>query len=198
MKGLGVAVISVLALAALAGAAEDGTSILRSIEDSTRPQAEPPPTRERRPDEAAVRRTIEDSAKAMSELPKSRDRQAVLKFYSADYKSITDGQWQTRENLESVIAEIDDNVKVGNPVRITNRAENVQAIVTGPVAWATFDFYSKIEVLGEVLGEVERRCTGIYRKDGAAWRIRHEHCSTTWAASPVEEETPPDEERIPG
>ncbi|MGH7819796.1 MAG: nuclear transport factor 2 family protein, partial [Candidatus Binatia bacterium] len=148
----------------------------------------------------AVVRVIEESARAMSELPKSRDRQSVLRFYTADYRGITDGQWQTRENLDSVVSEIDENVKLGNPVRITNRATKVEASAIGPVGWATYDFYSKIEVLGEVLGEVERRCTGVYRKEDAGWRIRHEHCSTSWAASPTDEpqEEPPAEERVPG
>ncbi|MGH7856836.1 MAG: nuclear transport factor 2 family protein [Candidatus Binatia bacterium] len=151
-------------------------------------------------EESAIVRTIGESAKAMSELPKSRDRQSVLRFYTADYRGVTDGQWQTRENLESVVGEIDENVKLGNPVRITNRATNIQAFVTGALGWATYDFYSKIEVLGEVLGEVERRCTGIYRKESAAWRIRHEHCSTSWAAPPEEEPEapPPGQDRVPG
>jgi len=142
--------------------------------------------------ESEIVKLIEESARAMSALPKTRDRGAVLRLYAADYRGITDGEPQNRESLEAVVGEIDENVKLGNPVAITNRMSNVHAEAAGPFGWATYDFYSKIQVLGEVLGEVERRCTGVYGKRGESWTIRHEHCSTAWSAAPEpEEEDPP-------
>lgn len=142
-------------------------------------------------EEAAIVRVIEGAARAMSELPKTRDPRSVLQFYSPDYRGITDGEVQTRAGLEAVVAEIEENVRLGNPVSIVHRTRDIRAEAAGPLGWATYDFYSRIEVFGEVLGEVERRCTGVYSKRGEVWRIRHEHCSTSWAA-PESEDTEPD------
>jgi ketosteroid isomerase-like protein len=139
-------------------------------------------------EEQAIVRLIEQAARAMSELPKTKDAGSVLDLYAPDYQGLNDGEPQSREGLSAVVAEIEENVKLGNPVSITNRATNIRARAEGSFGWATYDFHSRIEVLGEVLGEVERRCTGIYVRRNEAWRIRHEHCSTVWAAPAAEPE----------
>ena len=42
-------------------------------------------------DEDLIRSLITDQAKAFSDFPRSRDKQAVLKLFSQDYSSVTDG-----------------------------------------------------------------------------------------------------------
>lgn len=149
-------------------------------------------------DAAAIADVIRAAARAMSELPETRNRKAVLDLYAADYTGVTDGEWQTREAIDAVVEEIDENVKAGNPVTIANRASEIEAHPGERYGWATWLSYSRIEVLGEVLGEVERRCTGIFRRNQKTWLIRHEHCSAPWNAPQPANESPAEEPVEPG
>jgi len=129
-------------------------------------------------DEDLVKTLITDQAKAFSGFPRSRDKQAVLKFFSQDYSSVTDGQVGNLRDIEKVLSDYEEQINLGNPLGISDRVSNINTQVSGVLAWATFDDEIKIRVMGKAIIDEQGKCTGIYTKKGTQWLIQHEHCST--------------------
>ena len=129
-------------------------------------------------DEDLIRSLITDQAKAFSDFPRSRDKQAVLKLFSQDYSSVTDGQVGNLKDMEKVLSDFEEQINLGNPLGISERVSNINAQVSGVLAWATFDDEVNIHVMGKAVVDEHGKCTGIYTKKGTQWLIQHEHCST--------------------
>jgi hypothetical protein len=129
-------------------------------------------------DEELVRTLITDQAKAIADFPRTKNKQAVLKFFSQDYSSVTDGITSDLKDTEKMLSDFEQQINLGNPLDISNRVSNIIVHVSGVLAWATFDNESKISVMGKIIEEERDKCTGIYQKKGTQWIIQHEHCST--------------------
>ncbi len=128
--------------------------------------------------EAAIEKTITDATKAMTDFPRTRDLEAVLQFYAQDYTGINDGEWETMEEMKKTFSDLEEKMNLGSPIGISYKVSNIIAHVTGTTGWATYDFSAKIGMAGETLVEEQGKCTGIYIKNGAAWAVLHEHCSS--------------------
>ena len=129
-------------------------------------------------DEDLIRTLITDQAKAFSDFPRSRDKQAVLKFFSQDYSSVTDGQVGNLKDMEKDLSDFEKQINLGNPLNISDRVSNINVQVSGVLAWATFNDEVKISVMDKTVVDEQGKCTGIYQKKGTQWLIQHEHCST--------------------
>ncbi len=130
------------------------------------------------PDEDLIRKVITDQARAMTDFPRSKDMQAVLKFYARDYAGIDNGRWQDLKDAEKFLADLEEQINLGNPVGISTRVSNIKVQISGAMAWATYDQEVKVGALGQVVGQELQKCTGIYKKKGTEWLIQHGHCST--------------------
>jgi ketosteroid isomerase-like protein len=128
-------------------------------------------------DEDLIRTLITDQAKVFSDFPRSRDKQAVLKFFSQDYSSVSDGEVGNLKDMEKELSDFEVQLNLGNPLGISERVSNINAEVSGVLAWATFNDDTKISVMGKTVVDEQDKCTGIYRKEGRQWLILHEHCS---------------------
>ena len=51
--------------------------------------------------------------------------------------------------------------------------------ISGPTAWATYDYVFQAIRNGELNAQERGKCTSILRKESPGWLIRHEHCSKT-------------------
>jgi len=128
-------------------------------------------------DENLIRTLIIDQAKVFSDFPRSRDKQAVLKFFSKDYSSVTDGQGGNLKDAEKELSDYEKQLNLGNPLDISDRVSDINVEASGVLAWATFNDEVKISVMGKTVEDEKMKCTGIYRKEGTQWLILHEHCS---------------------
>ncbi len=141
------------------------------------------------PEEDAIAKTIADSAKAMTDFPKTRDVRSVLRLYAKDYMGINNGESETLMEVEKVLTDLEEKINLGKPVGIVDRVSNVKVQVTGTLGWATYDEVMKIGAGGEVLVDLQAKCTGIYKKKGMEWLVQHVHCSTPH----MEKGNPPEE-----
>ena len=138
-------------------------------------------------DEDAVRKLIADETKAESDFPKTRDVASILRFYSHDYTSITDGEGDDLKADEKYLKDLKKEMDRGVRINITSRASNIKVQIFSTIAWATYDSDYRYEEMGKVVADVHGKCTGIYKKEGLIWLIQHEHCSTPKAVQTDEE-----------
>jgi ketosteroid isomerase-like protein len=128
-------------------------------------------------DEEAIQALLIESAKATSEFSRTRDAQSVLKAYAKDYVGIQDGEAETRETIEKWLTDYGAELDKGNPTRFLGEVFGLKVRVSGPLAWATYDYVFKLVANGDIHTEDRGLCTSILRKEGSAWLIQHEHCS---------------------
>ncbi len=128
-------------------------------------------------DEEAIQALLIESAKATSEFSRTRDAQSVLNAYAKDYVGIQDGESETRETIEKWLSDYGVELDKGNPTRFLGEVFGLKVRVSGPLAWATYDYVFKLVANGEIQTEDRGLCTSILRKEGSAWLIQHEHCS---------------------
>jgi len=138
-----------------------------SKKEATRPQ-----------EEAAIAKSISDSAKALTEFPRTRDRKALEKFYAKDFVEIHDGKFNTPEENEMLLSELEEQLNLGRPIGILNQVTNIRVRVNDKIGWATYDYTSKLGIGGAVVNSEKGKCTSIHRKESTGWVIVHEHCSS--------------------
>jgi ketosteroid isomerase-like protein len=129
-------------------------------------------------EETTIGKTILDMAKSMTDFPRTREIQSVLKFYTKDYDSISDGKLLSINEIEKLLLDMEEQINLGNPVGISYKVTNIKVEASGNIGWATYDYLLKTGAGGQVMMEEQGNCTGIYKKKGTVWLIRHEHCST--------------------
>ncbi len=130
-------------------------------------------------EEEAIKAVIVGAAQAASEFSRTRDPQTVLKAYAADYEGIQDGEAETRATIEQWLREYGNALDKGNPTRFLGEVFGLQVRISGPIAWATYDYRFTLVAEGESRAEDRGLCTSILKKSGAQWLIHHEHCSKT-------------------
>jgi ketosteroid isomerase-like protein len=128
---------------------------------------------------AAIEKTVKEAAMAAATFSETRDKQAVLKLYTKDYSGIQDGETETRESIEKWFSEYESELNKGNPLRFITVVSNVRVRIPGPTAWATYDYVFQAVRKGELEGQDSGQCTTLLRKEGSTWLIQHEHCSKT-------------------
>jgi ketosteroid isomerase-like protein len=129
------------------------------------------------PDEDAIRTLLIETAKVTAEFSRTRDHQSVLKMYAKDYVGVQDGEAETVETIQKWLTEYGAELDNGSPIRFIGEIFDINVRVSGPLAWATYDYIFKLVSEGKIQSEDRGLCTSILRKEGAAWLIQHEHCS---------------------
>lgn len=130
------------------------------------------------PDDLVIGKAITDRAKAVTNFPQSKDVQTILRFYTKDYIGITDGEAHSYANIEDEFSDMAEKINLGQQVGISNKVADIKPQVSGTVGWVIYDYSLKIGSGGEVLEQEQGKCTAIFRKEGSAWLIQHEHCSS--------------------
>ena len=130
-------------------------------------------------DEEAVERVLLAEAKSSATFAETRDKQAVLKLYTTDYSGVQDGEAETRESIEKWLSEYGSALEQGTRVHFLGVVSNLSTHISGPTAWATYDYVFQAIKNGELQGQERGICTSILHKESSGWLIRHEHCSKT-------------------
>lgn len=130
-------------------------------------------------DEEAVERVLLAEAKSSATFAETRDKQAVLKLYTTDYSGVQDGEAETRESIEKWLSEYGSALEKGTRVHFLGAVSNLSTHISGPTAWATYDYVFQAIKNGELQGQERGICTSILHKESSGWLIRHEHCSKT-------------------
>jgi ketosteroid isomerase-like protein len=130
-------------------------------------------------DEEAVERVLLAEAKSSATFAETRDKQAVLKLYTTDYSGVQDGEAETRESIEKWLSEYGSALEQGTRVHFLGAVSNLSTHISGPTAWATYDYVFQAIRNGELEGQERGICTSILHKESSGWLIRHEHCSKT-------------------
>ena len=127
----------------------------------------------------AIERTVKDAAMAAATFSETRDKQSVLKLYTKDYVGIQDGETEGRDTIEKWLSDYESELDKGSTLRFIGAVSNLQVRITGPSAWATYDYVFQAIRKGEFEAQDSGQCTALLRKDGPVWLIFHEHCSKT-------------------
>ena len=130
-------------------------------------------------DEEAVERVLLAEAKSSATFAETRDKQAVLNLYTADYSGVQDGEAETRESIERWLTEYGSALEQGSRVHFLGAVSNLNAHISGPTAWATYDYVFQAIKNGELDAQEHGKCTSVLHKESSGWLIRHEHCSKT-------------------
>ena len=130
-------------------------------------------------DEEAVERVLLAEAKSSATFAETRDKQTVLKLYTTDYSGVQDGETETRETIEKWLSEYGSALEQGTRVHFLGAVSNLSTHISGPTAWATYDYVFQAIRNGELDAQERGKCTSILRKESSSWLIRHEHCSKT-------------------
>ena len=65
---------------------------------------------------AAIEKTINDLAKAVTDFPKTRDKQSVLRFASANYVGVQDGEYFNTKEMDKNLSDLLERINLGEPV----------------------------------------------------------------------------------
>jgi ketosteroid isomerase-like protein len=130
-------------------------------------------------EEEAIEQVLLAEAKSSATFTETRDKEAVLKLYTTDYSGVQDGEAETRDSIERWLADYGAALDRGSRVYFLGTVANLSISVSGPTAWATFDYVVQAIKNGELDAQERGKCTSILHKENAAWLIQHEHCSKT-------------------
>jgi ketosteroid isomerase-like protein len=130
-------------------------------------------------EEEAIEQVLLAEAKSSAMFAETRDKQAVLKLYTTDYSGVQDGEAETRNSIELWLADYGAALDRGSRVHFLGAVSNLNTSVSGPTAWATYDYVFQAIKNGELDAQERGKCTSILRKESETWLIRHEHCSKT-------------------
>jgi ketosteroid isomerase-like protein len=130
-------------------------------------------------EEEAIEQVLLAEAKSSAMFTETRDKEAVLKLYTTDYSGVQDGEAETRDSIERWLADYGAALDRGSRVYFLGTVANLSISVSGPTAWATFDYVFQAIKNGELDAQERGKCTSILHKENAAWLIQHEHCSKT-------------------
>ena len=130
-------------------------------------------------EEGAIERTVKEAAMAAATFSETRDKQAVLKLYTKDYAGIQDGETEARDSIEKWLSDYESELNGGSTLRFIGAVSRLNVRMTGPTAWATYDYVFQAIRKGELEAQDSGQCTALLRKEGSAWLIFHEHCSKT-------------------
>ena len=130
-------------------------------------------------EEEAIEQVLLAEAKSSATFAETRDKEAVLKLYTTDYSGVQDGEAETRDSIERWLADYSAALDRGSRVHFLGAVSHLITSISGPTAWATFDYVVQAIKNGEFEAQERGKCTSILRKESAGWLIRHEHCSKT-------------------
>ena len=119
---------------------------------------------------------------AESQCNSARDSESILHFCAQGYAGIKDGGSGTVKDHKKYLADILEQINLGEPIGISSKLKDIEASVEGRFGWSTYEYEYKVGRSGGksgVLQEVSQgQCTVILRKHADSWLIRHQHCST--------------------
>ena len=134
-------------------------------------------------EEGLIIATLNDAADAESKFYSTKDSSSILRFYAQDYMGIKDGRSETVKDHKKYLAEVLEQITLGEPIGISSKLKNIKPSVEGRFGWATYEYEYKVGRSGGKSGVLQQvsqgHCTAIFRKQEDAWLIRHEHCSST-------------------
>lgn len=128
-------------------------------------------------DERSVRERVEQVAKATAAFSDTRDREAVLRSYAQDFIGIQDGRTETKAAVEQWLSDYERELDLGSSLRFISTLSDITVGVSGPLAWAVYDYVFHAVREGRLEGRDAGKCTALLRKEGGDWLIFHEHCS---------------------
>lgn len=131
------------------------------------------------PDEAAVISLLEAQSKAESAFPRTLDVASVLNIYAPDSANVNDGKLESLANVKASLEQLEELVNLGKQIGISSKRTNIVAKSVGPgYVFVSFDFTSKAAESGTVMYEKSGKCTTLFKKFAASWKIQNEHCSS--------------------
>jgi ketosteroid isomerase-like protein len=133
-------------------------------------------------EEGLIVTTLNEVANAESQFYSTKDAESILHFYAQDYAGIKDGKSGTVKDHKKYLADLLEQINLGEPIGISSKLKDIKASVEGRFGWATYEYEYKVGRSGGksgVLQEVSQgQCTVILRKHADSWLIRHQHSST--------------------
>lgn len=128
---------------------------------------------------AEIEATVQQASKAWEEFPKSLDRTLLLRHYATDYSGVTDGANENLKDIEKSFDNLAERIKLGSAIGISYTITdlNIQ-LFTARLALLTYQDETKMGQGGVLLSDTKTKCSTLVRKDGEAWLVFHEHCST--------------------
>lgn len=144
-------------------------------------RTERPPREELSAEAVALREVIGDYAIAMTNFPARKDVEAITRHFTEDYAKFNDGLEETASDTAAIFNEIREQIVFGSMVVITSKIDDFYGEVRGDLAWATYRFYFKTIVAGELFTEEDKFCSAVLEKSGETWLIRLEHCTSVFA-----------------
>lgn len=130
-------------------------------------------------EEGSPEKTVKAAAMAVATFSETRDTQAVLKLYSKDYVGIQDGETETWDSIKKWLVDYEAELNGGSTLRFIGAVSRLNVRMTGPTAWATYDYVFQAIRKSELEAQDTGQCTALLRKEGSSWLIFHEHCSKT-------------------
>lgn len=169
MKLVGGAIACLLALAVIQGCTGKDDTTTGEHKDAGGGKSQ---------EETLIEKTLIDLANAYTQFPHTKDVQSILRFYTQDYEGINHGKAESVKDIGQSLADVLERINLGAPIGILVKVTNIQPSVTRSSGWATFEYDYKLGSGGAVLETEQGKCTTIFKKQGDAWLIRHNHCST--------------------
>ena len=130
-------------------------------------------------DEEAIEQVLLAEAKSSATFAETKDKQAVLKLYASDFSGVQDGEAETRDSIEKWLSDYGSALERGSRVHFLGAVSNLNTHISGPTAWATYDYVFQAIRNGELDAQEHGKCTSILHKERSGWLIQHEHCSKT-------------------
>jgi hypothetical protein len=134
-------------------------------------------------EEGLIVTTLNNVATAELQFYSTKDSRSILRLFAQDYAGIKDGKSETLKDKSKYLAEILEQINLGEPIGISSKVMNIKPTVAGSVGWATYEYEYKVGRSGGKSGALQHvsqgQCTAIFSKQAETWLIRHGHCSTT-------------------
>jgi SnoaL-like domain len=134
-------------------------------------------------EQALIVTTLNNLATAESQFYRTKDSLSILRLYAQDYSGIKDGKSETLKDKSQYLAEVLEQINLGEPIGISSKVMNIKPAVAGRFGWATYEYEYKVGRSGGKSGVLQQvsqgQCTAIFSKQAETWLIRHGHCSTT-------------------
>lgn len=130
------------------------------------------------PDHEAVIKLLEAQSKAESAFPRTLDVDGLLKYYAKDAVQITNGKSTTLGDTKKNLEFFEEMINLGKQLGVSSRRSNITAVTLSPnYVMATFDHTTKAAVAGEVMIDLQGKCSSLVKRSANSWAIQHEHCS---------------------
>jgi hypothetical protein len=86
-------------------------------------------------EEGLIITTLNEVATAESQFYSTKDSLSILRFYAQDYAGIKDEKSETLKDKSKYLAEVLDQINLGEPIGILSKFMNIKPNVAGRFGW---------------------------------------------------------------